>query len=507
MIRFSYLRNGIWDNSKVPVSGPSILNPDLPFDMPWDDLAISDRELVMNWFPAYPVSLENGQGATANSAGPGIPADQYISYYNPTNTNSVLLPSRGILRDRPIIRPYSIKSTWQLDDCILECNQALAFGVNVFNVDILGTSTSSNYPRSLVMAKATSLTGMKICAMLDFTSLRHNYTAAQLVTVLNEVSQYGNGYMRDGRLVVFVGAPEWAQNLQLFVDIATTMQAAGKPIAYYFFPIANATNASHLEKSDNITTTYNADTWKTALGAAFVARSWWGSRNRQNNSSLTTLANNAHAANVEWLAPVAWQDSRPNQQKFDEAEGVLSGLLMWKSTIDGGADLAHGITWNDYSENAQHAPSQRTGYFWLMMDAYQLVRWKTGAYPTVVRDTVGVVHRNQPLTGVSPTYPSSSPMPATAWEGTAAADWCSVVAFATAACTVNVTIGGVAQDPLSCPGPGMFTKQYAMQLGTAHVELARGGATVVTVDSAEASTITPSVQDRLYVGKYAVAAN
>jgi hypothetical protein len=68
---------------------------------------------------------------------------------------------------------------------------------------------------------------------------------------------------------------------------------------------------------------------------------------------------------------------------------------MWASAHAGNAEWVQLITWNDYSEHTEFAPSNNLGWAALDLTAYYTVNFKMGI-PPIVRDTIYVSHRRQP---------------------------------------------------------------------------------------------------------------
>jgi hypothetical protein len=62
------------------------------------------------------------------------------------------------------------------------------------------------------------------------------------------------------------------------------------------------------------------------------------------------------------------------------------------------------VTWNDYSEGTQFAPSQRNNSTYLDLSSYYLVKFKIGAFPKITKDVVYITHRIQRYASL-PTYP------------------------------------------------------------------------------------------------------
>ena len=66
-------------------------------------------------------------------------------------------------------------------------------------------------------------------------------------------------------------------------------------------------------------------------------------------------------------------------------------LVAELHAIDGGADWVQLITWNDYGEHTEIAPSTGTQHAFYDLTAYYTAWFKTGAAPRIVRDGADIL--------------------------------------------------------------------------------------------------------------------
>ena len=86
---------------------------------------------------------------------------------------------------------------------------------------------------------------------------------------------------------------------------------------------------------------------------------------------------------------------RPTQQLYWEADNTENLRYTWSSAI-AASDWVQVVTWNDYGEGTEVAPSVATGWSFLDISSYYLSRFKTGAWPKIVQSGAYLTHRVQP---------------------------------------------------------------------------------------------------------------
>jgi hypothetical protein len=441
--------------------------PQLPFDLPVQSTLQSTGRLAFaHYFTPYPVSIENADPAT----------DYYTrNYLSPTGENGIHAAYGGLLRDRPIGRPKLALTDWAAQDFDTEVRQAKAAGLDGFTVDILSLS-GYNYDRVVKLLQAANRVdpSFKIMLMPDMTSL-HDDDPALVASKVAALAKYPAAFdLPDGRLVL---SPFKAE--QFSVSWWTTWLANLKSthgVSVAFVPcFLNWTNI-------------------TAFAPISYGFSAWGERTAAAATSLTTPANQAHSLGKIWMAPVAVQDSRPNQGIFTEAGNTDTLRSSWNVATNAQADWVQIPTWNDYSENTAIAPSTNHGWSFLDVSAYYLTKWKLGQTLPVVRDGMYLSHRAHAV-AARPTFAETKLMTVRTGS-TTPRDTVEVLAFFKAATTVTVKVGA-ATYTWDAPA-GVSVKTWPLGTGTVSATAARGGVTVSAVTSPKAVTSAPYVQDLEY---------
>lgn len=204
--------------------------------------------------------------------------------------------------------------------------------------------------------------------------------------------------------------------------------------------------------------------------------SWGGGDDPATIAGLSNQTSAAHGRGKKYMAPIGGGQIRRSSGKFDETLNTEGLRRVWKKAIDEGSDYVQLVTWSDYSEGAEHAPSEARGYVHLILDAYFGQWWKTGTAPTILRDEIIISHRQSPR-NATPQKSSTTHLNqwTTAGRGgpfSAVRDAVEVLTFLTAPDVVTVTIGG--QNYSHTAPAGLYAKTYSMAPGVVSATISRG---------------------------------
>jgi hypothetical protein len=195
-----------------------------------------------------------------------------------------------------------------------------------------------------------------------------------------------------------------------------------------------------------------------------------------------------------WMQPVAFQDSRPRDAIFQESNNSVTNRLAWQLAEQQHAEWVQLVTWNDYAESTAMAPSVMHGWCILDMNAYDIVRFKYGRLPRVLRDAMFISYRDQRV-DARPVYHETALMHVLPGSGQAR-DTIEAVTFATASSEVVITAG---TQHYSCRVPaGRGVCTFPLSLGSISAQLERDGEPVAVARSNTDVTGSPPVQDLQY---------
>ncbi|MCG5430912.1 Ig-like domain-containing protein [Mycobacterium sp. MYCO198283] len=472
VVRVADASAGTYVTVTVPIlaAGATTSTPYLSFDMP---VGQTDKLVFAHYVPWFPLSFDN------------LPANQdyyTLQYLSVNGENGAHAAYGGLLRDRPLPRDPVTGEDWRYVDILTEVGQARSVGIDGFAVDIVLPAAQDTVIRNLLRA-AQNTPGFQIQITADMSGPLGGMTEADFAAAMaSYLASPGSQRLSDGRAVLgaFLAEREsatwWSNTLGIMRD------TYGLDVAF-------------------VPTFLNATNYIDSFAPFSYGFSDWGGRNPAYTDPNATgpgtqvdHANEAHALGKVWMQPISFQDNRPREGIYEESQASVTNTNAWTLAINQDAEWAMLLTWNDYAEMTNMAPSVEHGYDMLDMQAYWIAKYKYDVNPTVVRDAVYVVHRSQPA-AADPSYPETLEM--SIRPGTpAAVDIVEVVVFATEPSTVVATIGGVTS---SCSvGSGRSTCTFPLQVGDVTVALVRNGTTTTLVNSPYTVTATPTVQDLQY---------
>ena len=439
-----------------------------PFTIPSKSvLQASKKKAFAHYFPPFPISFDNK------------PADKdyyALGYLSPSGEGGKHSTYGGYLRERPMPRPPRTEANWQALDMRDEVRSAAAIGLDGFSVDILATS-GTNYDRVVELFDAAEAvdTSFKIMLMPDMDVLKDMEKVKMLARTFKD--RRGVFKSEDGKLVV---APYNAHDFpaNVWKVLLDEMEAEGVHIA--FVPLFQGW------------TKYAGDFSSISYGF-----SDWGVRWPSGALASRSLPKEAHQFVPIWMQPVAPQDFRPKNQVYWEAGNSKTFRYGWESAIEGGADWVQFVTWNDYSEGSELAPSTGIQNSFYDLSAYYIAWLKTGSKPSITRDALYYFHR------IQRTYDSFDMSAQTAGafklNGVGpSSDSVEVVTLLPYPATVRIIQNGIAKSKNVPAGMSSFLEP--LEAGNPTFDLMRNNRVVISTPSPFQVRTSPTYQDLLYRG-------
>ena len=432
---------------------------------PLATLRASGKKVFAHYFTPFPVSIDNL----------AAPADYYgVNYLVAQGEGGKFAGSGGYIKQRPLPRvPQS--GAWDQIDALQEVRRAVALGIDGFAVDLLASS-GPHWDRARRMLDSANAvdTGFKILLMPDMTAEFQSQPQNVIVAVRALAAHPAAYRLADGRLVL---APYNAQSQSVgwWTALIASLHAEGIQVA--FFPIFQGWYK-----------------YAATYAPISVGLSDWGTRSPTPNRKDLGTAAQAHGYKTWWMDTVAPQDSRPKDFLYWEARNSENYRVMWENAIAGGSDWVHIVSWNDYSEASEIAPSSGTQWSFYDLTAYYTAWFKTGNKPAITRDVLFYFHRRQATTAAPSTLQTHAYTLATGSD--APANDIELLAFTTAPGTLRATIGGKVFE--QAVAAGMATLRVPLAEGTATFTLLRNGITVTSVSSAFNISNSIIFQDMLY---------
>ena len=326
---------------------------------PIENLRKSSRKVFAHYFSPFPISIDNRE-----------PDKDYYSrnYMSINGEKGKHKKYGGYLRQRPLPRNPIQDPNWRKLDLMWEIKQAIHIGLDGFSYDILNfQGLQWEILIDMLDAAKNVDPGFKIMLMPDMNGWFKQYPEA-LVPAIMKVSHHPSVFRdNQGRVVI---APFNAHNRPPSWWRSVIDQLQRKGIDIMFLPLFQGW-------------------WKYAEDYADISHGFsdWGGGTVQNvlNANRSTSPQKSHSWGKIWMAPIRPQDFRPKHFVAFEASNSTLFHMMWKNAIEGDADWAQIITWNDYSEATEIAPSTETNYAFYDLAAYYISWFKAGVSPQIKR--------------------------------------------------------------------------------------------------------------------------
>jgi hypothetical protein len=399
-------------------------------------------------------------------------------WLTPTGENNKHVAYGGYLRDRPLPRdPYAAGVDYALEDMKTEVRQAIEAGLDGFTLDLLSVTRTNHWvaqERLLTAANAVDPSFL-IMLMPDMTMMQ-TMTYKDFAARITVLAQYPSAFHINGAIVISPFAAEKWTPAKWTSAIAEITKQSGKKV--FFVPCFLNYSAS-------------------VQGFASISQGFseWGLGNPAATTQRAGYGADAHTRGKVWMQPVRVQDTRPNQAMYDEAGNTENLRTSWKAAIDTNAEWVQIVTWNDYSENAQIAPSMSHGWSFLDLSRYYLNWWKSGT-PSVLRDQLFLTHRTH-LSTVK-TFLHQTKLMALRQGSTPTRDNVELVVLATASGTAMIVQNNGSKSFPVVPGLNVFTTPLSP--GLVSGSLLTSTTQVLQLTSPFIAVDKPDVQNMNYVG-------
>jgi hypothetical protein len=329
--------------------------------------------------------------------------------------------------------------------------------------------------KMMLDAAQASGTGFKIAPEPDMNAYGKTVTVGELADALTVFARHPASFRApDGTLLVTPFMPE-VMPVSFWQDLKAEMSRRGYPITLMpdFVDPSKATD--YMPVSDGL--------------------SFWGGRDTAAARSQRAIAERmAQASGKPVMIPVAPQDTRPKSDFFWEARNTEAYRALWMAAIESDLPLVHLITWNDYTEGSQVAPSSTTQFLFYDLSAYYIAWFKTGAPPPITRDALMYSFRRQIF------LPGSMfPGPVYKQRGTVPlANDVELIGFLTRRGTL--TIGQRGAEQSVSVGPGLSTVRMPAVPGTPCFRFASASGRGISLRAATGIEAQPRFKDALYGG-------
>jgi hypothetical protein len=434
------------------------LTPHLPFDMP--NLATSPKKVLAHYF-YYPISLDNLQPN----------ADYYANNWmtQPNQTG-------GAIKTRPVPNA-PLAGNFKRINCTRDVVDAYSAGIDGFFVDIQRTDRGSSAAWALdffteLIAAAAARPGFYVVPMIDVSTIGPQ-SPSLIAQFILEYQGKASTWMDGGYMVVgsYMTGTDVARgcNGTWWGQVAAACHALGFDVKFAHVYSGNVGDAPSLAAN-----AYSCGQWGPKADAAIPIGS--------TNPSVASV----HARGEKYLSPVWITDVRPGLSNvagssvWSESLNTLCLTNYWTEVINVNPEIVQMCTWSDYSEGSEFQNNTATGLVPADISAYYMVKWKTGSFPTIVRDALYLSYRshvnNAPILG-----PQTQFM--TKWTtGSATRYAVEALTFLKTAADVTVTINGVTTTFTNVPAGVQRNVVTVTAAGTVSGTIRRAGVTVVSLN-------------------------
>ena len=423
-----------------------------------------NKLVLAHYFPPFPIQI--------GERGPD--GDYYERHYlRAEGENGKFARGGGYLRQRPLV------PTGGLPDAAagfrLDIARAARIGIDGFGINLLDLDGRHwRTALGLLDAAIETAPAFRIAPEPDMTALR-GVTPARLAEALLVFARHPAGLrLDDGRLLVMPFAAERAPGA-FWQELASRMRDAGAPIVL----VPDFVDPHGMDR-------LAGGAWAAAL---------WGDRGSGAGAAQARFAAQAMTAGYpRWLATLAPQDFRPKDLTAWEADGSTALASAFAAAMTGEAAGLHLVTWNDYGEGSELAPSSATRFAWYDLTAWYIAHFKRGQPHAIVRDGMIVLHRRQ-------LFDPGNAARGAPWQlrgRDAVSNRIDLRLFLTAPATVSVTTGGL-RAARAVPA-GFQRWQVPARPGPVRVRLTRAGKVLADCTSPHGITANPERHDPLYAG-------
>ncbi|KYQ90361.1 hypothetical protein DLAC_08977 [Tieghemostelium lacteum] len=438
----------------------------------------SAKKVYAHYFSLFLISIDNEPSAT----------DYYeLGWIDPNGEGGIHYGYGGFIRQRPMPRPVRSQSNWLDLDAQLEVTNALALGLDGFTYNMLSDVETDDHWLQLIrlMTNAPLVDPrFKIVLMPDMLS---GWTNADdiddtfVATIKKLWTHPANATLQrdcEGALVLSPyraesKSPEW------WLDQFNRFAVEGIQIA--FWPVFEDVTPSNYQ----------------SYAALSTVQSEWDGNCVSSAPGFISASNYLQSRGEKYMSPIMSQNHRPKD--FTSWESSNSGAIraMWNAAISSGASKIQIITWNDYSEGSELAPSSGSKYSFYDVSAYYLRWFKLGSAPAITRDALYYFHRNS-LSTQAPDLTKQSQVFTIGMCDTVS-DKVEALVFLTSSATVEIIQNGQTYSQTVAAGV-QSVKTNLLAGATPQFKVIRGSTTVINITSAVTVKTSVQWQDLLYRG-------
>lgn len=339
----------------------------IPFAQPSRaTLQSSPKKVIAHWHQ-FPISRSKG----------GPDGDWYSSYAK--------------VRLRPLPRPARTSSgnvEWKIEDALADIRQARQSGVDTFLINIYRTDMTNPWAwpviNYMLKAAARDNRGFTVAPNFDCSwggdAAQGTAMANQYADFLASIGESSSAYLAKIG-TSFLAGTYWAQNCQTahWTAFKARMALRGMPM--------------------HLMCVFTGGGYRAEYDTACDSWSDWGERSADQALNLNWRTRYAGVSGEPIAGVISHGDTRYNEKdtghdwSTSEQRGFGTLRNTWGEVLDGGADWAHLVTWNDIGEHSHMYPNTAGQWAFYDLNAYYIAWFKTGHRPQVTSDAIYYSHR------------------------------------------------------------------------------------------------------------------
>lgn len=433
------------------------------------------RKVFVHYFPFFQISFDDAP----------VGHDTWsVSFLSRDGEGGKWRDVGGMVRERPLPaaplpsgvwpQPY-----WREINIAVDVLRARAMGADGFGLDLVSTASGPNFEAAawsqaqrVCRTAAEVAPGFEIMIEPDAAILA-KASAQEIADTVRELAKCpAAARSPDHHLLLTPFAPE-TRGPAFWAEVIADLHKAGVAVAFIpdFVDPAAPTAKPIAAMSDGLTE--------------------WGARDPAWIASPPR-----HTQTRVWMQPIAPQDERPKVAAFWETDNTEMFRASWAEAFHQDANYIHLITWNDYGEATEVAPSTGTQFLFYDLSRYFIDWYKAGEPPRIMRDAIYYSQRTQIFDPAKPPRPTDKPFKH--WGPSPVRNRVELVALLTAPAALEIEIGPHRKRlPF---GAGLVAMTMEAQPGRPVFRIIRGSKVVVEKVSDWTIDPSPSAANPVYFG-------
>ena len=425
--------------------------------------------VFIHYFPFFQISFDN-KVATS---------DQYsLVFLSRQGEGEKFSQNGGFLRERPLPAGPWPQPYWRDINEAIDILRAQRIGADGFGYDLGSLPGTSSFDKVQQFCEIAAhvAPGFRFLIEPDMVMLKPHINEATLVAAVDSLSKCpAVGRTADGSILLIPFAPETMPG-SFWQNVMGLFSRQGQKVALVPDFVSSLGSANQIAP--------------LAYGIT-----QWGQRDPGDVLNVVNAVPSLRPGQI-WIQPVAPQDARPKDLVFWEASNTEMFRDSWMEALSRKTNGVQIITWNDYSELTEIAPSTGTQFLFYDLSAYYISWFKDRRPPQILRDAIFYDYRPAIFDPDHPADPTERPFQRLGKTPTQ--NFIEMLAMLTAPSTLEIDIGQAKYDRSF--NAGLAVMRIPAVPGTPTFSVHRGGKLVATVDGLWKIAASSPIANPVYFG-------